>query len=227
MVALWVREFTYLCKGIKAVVLLTLFVGFTYMIASLGDYLPFLMSDTKSSSSLSGGLRFLILFFGFIFVTMVSHDTINKEIETQTIRFLVTKSSRFSIVLGKFLGILSFWILVTTCSYIPAVIKAQHIDFYDYIKLIQYLCVMVSVTILLSSVIKKPFYSLLFGLCFGVVYPVVGMVSMIKDGFFWDQVRYISLFNYIQDASGGLYVPFIASAVMVILSIVVFQRRDL
>lgn len=227
MLALWMREFTYLCKGIKSIVLLSLFVGFTYMIASIGDYLPFLMQNNESSSSLSGGLRFLILFFGFIFVTMVSHDTINKEIDTQTIRFLVTKTSRYSIVLGKFLGILSFWILVTTISYVPAVIKTQHIDFHDYMKLIQYLCVMVSVTIFLSSVIVKPFYSLLFGLCFGVVYPAVGMVSMIKEGLFWDQIRYISLFNYVHDINGGLYIPFIASLVLVILSIIIFQRRDL
>lgn len=227
MLAIWIRELSYLCKGIKSVVLLTLFVGFTYMIASLSDFLPFLMQDTESSSSLSGGLRFLILFFGFIFVAMVSHDTINKEIDTQTIRFLVTKTSRVSIVLGKFLGILSFWILVTTLSYIPAVVKAQHIDFHDYIKLIQYLCVMVGVTVFLSSVVVKPFYSLLFGLCFGVVYPVLGMVSMIKEGLVWEQIKYISLFNYITDTSGGLYIPFLASALLVILSIIVFQRRDL
>lgn len=227
MLALWMREFNYLCKGIKSVVLLSLFVGFTYMIASLSDYFPFLTQNTESSSSLSGGLKFLILFFGFIFVSMVSHDTINKEIDTQTIRFLVTKTSRISIVLGKFLGILSFWILVTTLSYIPAVLKAQHIDFFDYLKLIQYLFVMVSVTIFLSSVVVKPFYSLLFGLCFGVVYPAVGMVSMIKEGFIWDQIRYISLFNYIKDTNGGLYFPFMASALLVILSIIVFQRRDL
>ena len=77
----------------------------TFFASKFFAHNDFIMSQANSDSVYTSTIKFLFFFLGFIFITAVSHDILNKEIEMETIRFLVVKTSRINILLGKFFGV--------------------------------------------------------------------------------------------------------------------------
>jgi ABC-2 type transport system permease protein len=165
--------------------------------------------------------------FGFFFVTVISHDTLSREIDSQTIRFLVTKTTRSSIVLGKYLGVYSFWTMVVTASYIPIIFVSGSFNLLDYIQLLSFLCFVVGLTILFSAVIKSPTYTLLCGIFCSFVFPVVGVMAMVKTGLYWNLIKFLTPYYYYVNTGYWILVPFLMSILMVLISIIIFTRRDL
>lgn len=108
MLAIATKEFVEMMKSFKSLFIIALFVLSSYFMSSfVSKNVVSIGTDTNNYVSVT---RILILLFGFLFVLMLSHDLISRETSTKTIRFLITKTSRTSIIVGKFLGVAAFWL---------------------------------------------------------------------------------------------------------------------
>ncbi|WP_173224351.1 ABC transporter permease subunit [Paenibacillus alba] len=105
-------------KSFKSVAIILLFVVVSMSIAKFVQNNQALLEGFGNQSNpYLSGMRFLINVLGFLFVLTHSHDFLNREIENQTIRFLVTKTSKMAIVIGKYLGIFLFWMTCVGISF--------------------------------------------------------------------------------------------------------------
>jgi ABC-2 type transport system permease protein len=232
MLAICKKEFFALFRGYKSVFILVVFIGFSYFIADVvGENLNHLSSDGLSQiemgSPYAAGLRFLVIGLGFLFVCLLSHDIVNKEIETQTIRFLVTKSSRSSIILGKYLGIVLFWSTILCLSYIPIVFVSKTIDIHLLGSLVCFVSFVISWTILLSTIIYRSSYTLLVGIITSILYPVVGVLSLAKNGVIWGILRYLTPYYYLLLKGYWILLPLLISLLLVFVATIIFARKDL
>src|SRR5690625_5191418 len=112
MLAISKREFIQSFKGIKSIIIIAIFLATAYYSARFSDWLLSMNLDfTSQEMELihTFAISALIMFFGMMFAMGLSHDAINREMHERTIRFLVTRTSRTSIIIGKFLGITLFW----------------------------------------------------------------------------------------------------------------------
>ncbi|MED3660688.1 ABC transporter permease [Ureibacillus terrenus] len=185
------------------------------------------MQTDHAESAYVSSIRALVMFLGFLFVMSLSHDAINREVENQTIRFLVTKSARSSIVIGKFLGIFLFWLICILCSFIVIGLFAKQIFVFDFLQIMCFIAYAVSLTILISLVIKKPSHTTFASILLGIALPVVGLWSVISTKFISEIIKYILPYYYI--VKGGYYIifPFFLSILMLLTALAIFQRRDL
>lgn len=124
MWAITKREFWNLIKSVRALIIILLFsAGSIWVTNSLSK-----VSGQLDVEEYYASLRLLVLIFGFLFATILSHSCFNGEVETKTIRLLLTKVSKTSIVIGKMLGASLFWLVCLTGSFIfiSAVGKVFH-----------------------------------------------------------------------------------------------------
>src|SRR5690606_30902758 len=105
------REFINLFKGIKSIIVVVILLITSYYSAKFSNLLMsgIELTAKEAENIHTFGLLGLMLLFGQLFVTGLSHDSINRETHERTIRFLVTRTSRTSIIIGKFIGIWMFW----------------------------------------------------------------------------------------------------------------------
>ena len=227
MKAIVKKEFKSLFKGFKSIAVIAFFLVVCFAASKFfSNNLDILQKDHAESAYVSS-IRGLVMFLGFLFVLSLSHDAINREVENQTIRFLVTKSSRSSIVIGKFLGIFLFWLICILCSFIVIGLFAKQIFVFDFLQIMCFIAYAVSLTILISLVIKKPSHTTFVSILLGIALPVLGLWSVSSTKFISEIIKYILPYYYI--LKGGYYIifPFFLSILMLLIALAIFQRRDL
>lgn len=118
MFAIAKREFFQLFKGFKSIAIILMLLVPTYYFAKFSSMFESALELTPDEADMahSAGLLVVMIVFGQLFVMGLSHDTMNREMHERTMRFLLTRTSRRSIVAGKFLGILAFWFACITVS---------------------------------------------------------------------------------------------------------------
>ncbi|SIS88276.1 ABC transporter permease [Salimicrobium salexigens] len=171
-------------------------------------------------------ITFIIMAFGALFVFSISHDIVNSETESRTIRLLVTKISRGQILLGKLLGVTLFWWAVITISYIVifAISGSWSIEFYaQTLVLIFYF---ISFTMLISTIISKTKLSMFFGIMLGIALPVLNVAAIEIDKWYLIPAKYILPFYYSEQLTMS-FVPLIIGTVFFTLSVFIIKRRDL
>ncbi|MBM7695985.1 ABC-2 type transport system permease protein [Salimicrobium jeotgali] len=174
----------------------------------------------------AAAITFIIMAFGALFVFSISHDIVNSETESRTIRLLVTKISRGQILLGKLLGVTLFWWSVITISYIVifAISGSWSIEFYaQTLVLIFYF---ISFTMLISTIISKTKLSMFFGIMLGIALPVLNVAAIEIDKWYLIPAKYIFPFYYSEQLTMS-FVPLIIGTVFFTLSVFIIKRRDL
>ena len=128
------REFISLFKGIKSIMIIVIFLVTSYYSAKFSNLLMSGIELTAKEAEHihTVGLLTLLFLFGQLFVMGLSHDSINRETHERTIRFLVTRTSRTSIIFGKFFGIWLFWFVCLIVSFLLISIFAQKIDMFIF-----------------------------------------------------------------------------------------------
>src|SRR5699024_1856594 len=135
------REFIDSFKSIRSILIILFITFITYQASNILSYNEEFITGLLSvgmtiESAFTSIILFIMFIFGFLFVFSISHDVINKEIELKTIRLLVTKVSRLHIMLGKLLGVLAFWIVVITLSFVIASLFSDVFDWKTYVQTI-------------------------------------------------------------------------------------------
>lgn len=227
MFAIWKREFLQSFKSFISIGTIIIFIAVSYYLSDfINKFTPMLGLEIVEAGYISG-LSFLILGLGFLFVFSIFHDTLNREIESRTIRFLVTKTSRTSIIFGKLFGILSYWLACLVISF--SIIMWFSHEFYwkSFIDLFVFLTYIVSLCILFSMIITRRSFSMFIGLIIGLVFPIFGIWSMASDQAWLKVIKYISPYYYLFEKDGlGLLIILCFAALFIGVTVLLAKRRD-
>ncbi|WP_027410273.1 ABC transporter permease [Anoxybacteroides tepidamans] len=221
------KEFKSLFKSFKSIAVILFFLIVSFAASKFFSNNLELLQQNQGESVYASSIRALVMFFGFLFVLSLSHDVMNREVENQTIRFLVTKSSRNAIVIGKFLGIFLFWFVCVLSSFTVIALFAGQLFVFDFLKMICFLAYAIGVTMLLSLVVKKPSHTTFIGILLGIAIPVLGIWSIASKQFVLKIVKYVLPYYYIMKGSYYTFIPACFAALMLLIALAVFKRRDL
>ncbi|KAB8130308.1 ABC transporter permease subunit [Gracilibacillus oryzae] len=229
MLAICKREFIQSFKGIKSIIIIAIFLLTAYYSADFSDLLLSLSDDFTSEEKQiihTVGISFLIMFLGMLFVMGLSHDIVNREMHERTIRFLVTRTSRTSIIVGKFLGIALFWFVCLLTSF---VIISIFVHRFDLITLFQSASLAIyysAFTVLLSVLIPKPSITMFLSIVIGIAFPILnGWVSLTSN--VWvSWLKYLFPFYYVEEQNYSFLVVLLLAGVMVGIALLVFRRRE-
>lgn len=227
MFAIGKREFLKLFKGIKSIIIIMILVATSYYSAKFSNLLLSLEEfSTEDSDKIEyAGLLILLLFLGQLFVMGLSHDAMNRETHDRTIRFLVTRTSRLSILLGKFSGIVLFWLVCVAASYLIIFFMTGTMDPLSFFQTMSLLIYQIALTILLSTLIPKPAFTMFLSIVIGLAFPIVSLWLSFTSNSYVSWLKFLTPFYYLEeDYMFFLILPL--AAVMFILSHLVFKRRE-
>ncbi|WP_249597286.1 ABC transporter permease [Peribacillus frigoritolerans] len=222
------REFISLFKGIKSVIIVMMLLATSYYSAKFSDLLTsgIELTAKEAENIHTVGLLILILFFGQLFVMGLSHDSLNRETHERTIRFLVTRTSRTSIILGKFLGIWLFWLICLTTSFLLTSIFSQKIDVFIFTQTMSLLTYQIGLTILLSVLIPKPGFTMFLGIMVGVAFPIIGLWVSFTSNVWVSWIKFITPYYYLIREDYTFLVIIILAGIMLVIANLIFKRRE-
>lgn len=227
MWAICLRECKELFKGVRPILIIGILISVSFISAKLVNTFPLDIEGITKQDSYTTGLMLSIFLFGILFVFTLSHDVINREIESRTIRFLVTKTSRNKILIGKLLGILFFWfILIVVCLGVIAFFsKALH--FTVLLECMVFLFYCICAVVLLSTLIPRTGQSMFLGIVIALLLPALSFWSILSNKFYIVWFKYLTPYYYFELDFPLKYFPIVIALIFLFLSLYVFKRRDL
>ncbi|MGG4466484.1 ABC transporter permease subunit [Paenibacillus alvei] len=225
MFAIGKREFFQLFKGVKAVLIIILFLVTAYYSAKFAGPIASIAELSTKEASVAG-VMFLIMFFGQLFVTSLSHDSINREVHERTMRFLVTKTSRSSILYGKFFGIWIFWFVSLFTSFLIISIITKKINILIFTQTMSLLTLQIAFVLCLSVLIPKPSVTMFFGMIGSIIFPILGgwLVLTTNPAISW--LKYINPYYYFDKKDYTFVVVLLFAGILIYLANLVFKRRE-
>ncbi|WP_243014361.1 ABC transporter permease [Brevibacillus borstelensis] len=167
MWAICIHEFIRLFRSVKSLITIAFIAGVSYWVSDLVNQAAGFISQHELTEGHALGVFALVMLFGPLFVFGLSHDMINREVSSRTVRFLVTRTSRFRIVLGKCFGVLLFWLCCMLVTFGTVLASVHTFDVKTFLECMSMLVYSVSLCLLLSVLIARPSYTM-FGGSFSV-----------------------------------------------------------
>ncbi|MCM3766446.1 ABC transporter permease [Neobacillus niacini] len=222
------REFLSLFKGVKSFIVIVILLLTSYYSAKFANVLMsgIELSAKEAENIHTVGLLGLILLLGQLFVAGLSHDTMNREIHERTMRFLVTRTSRTSILFGKFFGIWLFWFSCLAISFILISIFAERIDFFIFSQVLSLVTYQICLTILLSVLISKPGFTMFLGIVVGLIFPIFGFWVVFTKNVWVSWMKFMTPFYYLEREDYTFLVIFILAGIMLVIANLIFNRRE-
>lgn len=227
MWAICLQEFKGLIKGVRSILVLGFIVGVSILSANMAERFGSMTGEVAGENEYTLGLAVSILFFGLLFVFILSHDTISKEIQQRTIRFLVSKTSRNKILIGKFLGITLFWGLVLVLSVSIISVIAKMFFFKTLIQCFAFLLYSIASAILVSTLCAKGSQSLFVGILISLMLPIITIVVTVKDYSVINWLKYLTPYYYMDLAIPYLLIVILLSSFILIPALTILEKRDL
>jgi ABC-2 type transport system permease protein len=229
MITIALREFKKLFRSIRSIIIIFLIFLVTLETAKLINKFPLVLQVLNlGDHAYSVGLMVLIVLASPLFVSILSHNVINEELKSRTIRFIATKTSRDNIILGKFLGTLLFWGICVFVALILIIPFAKEFYFRLFLHSIIYISYFLGLTILLSTTIPNPMLTTFINLILSIVMPILGLWSMGSDNIFLKLYSYITpYFFYSQDKEPYYYFVLLFTIIFLGLSLTIMRKRDL
>ncbi|WP_166240268.1 ABC transporter permease [Paenibacillus turpanensis] len=222
------REFFGLFKGVKSIILIAILFLTSYYSAKFAHFLlsELELTGKDAENVHATGLLALILFLGQLFVMALSHDCVNRETHDRTIRFLVTRTSRFSILGGKFVGVWLFWLASITISFLLVSIYSRKLDFFIYSQTLSTVTYYIALTVLLSVLIPKPSITMFIGVVIGLSLPGFGFWLNYTSNMWLSWIKYVMPYYYLMRDDYSFLVIIVLAGLMLGAAQLVFHRRD-
>lgn len=221
------HEFKSLFKSIKALVIIAIIFGISYWTAGLMGTIAnrFDVHDAENGSG--AGIASIVFLLGFLFIAALSHDIMNREISTRTIRFLVTKNSRTNIVIGKYIGMWLFWFFCIFVSFMLIFLVSKNFLWWGLLECISFISVAIAYNLLFSIIIPKPTATMFFGVVFSLLFPAFSLWIINSSN---QAVNWLKFFTpYYYALLGHFYTLMnVVYAIFVIgIGIILFNKKDL
>lgn len=229
MLAVAYREFKNLIKSVKSLIVIAIIFGITVGFASLIRFFQEQFQELNlGTNEYATGVLILILLASPLFIFTLSHNIINEELKSRTIRFIATKTSRNQIVLGKFLGVLLFWIVCLTAAFLLIIPYSKAFHFLELLQTIIFVSYYIGLNILFSISISKPGVTAFLGMILSIAIPIIGVWSIGSEKVFLKIYSYITpYFYYSQTNDSYIYIVVIFPILFLVLSIILIRKRDL
>lgn len=228
LIALCVREFKSLFKSIRSILIIILLFAVTLGTAKLLANFNSQFESVGLNNEYMVGLVSLLMIVGPLFVISLSHDIINNETSSKTMRFLVTKISREKIVLGKFLGIIAFWFLCLLISTLLLIPFSKTFYFREFIEMVIFLSYFSGLSIFLSTIINRPRLSMFIGLIVAIVLPIIGIWGLASTDYtFLNVLNFMTPYYYLSKEEFIFpYFILILTTLFIYFSIFNLRKKD-
>ncbi|MGB7998707.1 MAG: ABC transporter permease subunit [Anaerobacillus sp.] len=228
MLTISLREFRSLFKSVRSIIIILFIFGVTLGAARLISQFNMEMKEAGlSGNAYMGGLVLIILTFGPLFVTSLSHQVVNGEVHSRTIRFLATKTSRENIVLGKFLGTAMYWIVCILIASLLVIPFAKAFFIVEFVQAIIFVLYFIGLTTLLSTSIQKPSMTMFLGIVISIAMPVLGTWGTFSNNVFLKVFSYLTpYFYYFQEETWTAYFVIGFPILFLLGSLLMIRRRD-
>lgn len=214
-----VEELRRMLKSIRATIIITVFVTFSYILST--NISTFSEPTTENYSS----IRLLVFILGYVFVSISSNNCVNHELETGSIKFILSKIKRYQFILGKFIGIFLFWFICISATFFIISSLTYQINFFIWFMLLCVITYYISFCILLSTSINNSAITNFLGLILGLIFPIVGLGSTLSDKWYC-YFRYLFPYEYILKGGIWIIVPLIISIIFLTIAIRIFNKRE-
>lgn len=141
-------------------------------------------------------------------------------------RFLVTKTTRFSIIIGKFLGIWMFWFVCLFLSFLIIALTTEKIDLLVFAQTMSLLTLQISFVLLMSVLIIKPGVTMFLGILGGILLPILGGWFALSANPAISWLKYISPFYYLDLNDYSFLVLLVFAGILIYLTNLFFKRRE-
>ncbi|MGG1155285.1 ABC transporter permease subunit [Brevibacillus formosus] len=226
MWAICQHEFFRLFKSIKSLITVAFIVGISYLVSDLVNQAASFLPEKELAQGHALGIFVLIMLFGPLFVFSLSHDVINRELAGRTIRFLVTRTSRNQIILGKFLGVAFFWLTCMIITFGVVFATVQTFDAKTFYLCVSLLIYCISLALLLSLVIPRPSYTMFLGIVIALILPGLGLWSTFSSHPAAPWIKYLTPFSFMEKDGACTGFIWLYAAAFLIASMYLFRRRD-
>lgn len=229
MLSVTLHELKKQMKSIKSIIVVFIIFAVTVGVAAGVKKFAAFIDMHSGNDVYTTGLMLTILFAGPLFTLSLSHNIINEEMKSRTIRFIATKTSRTNIIIGKYLSIVIFWFICLLVSLLLIMIFAHQLYFVRGFTLFSFVTYFIGLTILLSILIKNPLVTNLLGIFLSIMFTVVGIWSALSHNILLKIISFITPYHYLfyENTSVFAAVPILISIIFVIISILVMRKRDL
>ncbi|AKG05852.1 hypothetical protein AAV35_013960 (plasmid) [Salimicrobium jeotgali] len=229
MLTISLKEFKSLFKSVRSIIVIGVLFGVTLGAAKLvNSFQGQLEQVGLGNNAYAGGAMIIVLVAGPLFVLSLSHNVINQEISSRTIRFIATKTSRFNFIAGKFLGVTFFWLLCLFIAFLLIIPFSEDFYFLEFSQSFVFIFYFVGITILLSTLIPKPTLTMFIGVILATSFTVLGFWSMASDNIFLKLYSFVTpYFYYSQDKEFLAYTVLIFPVLFLGLSLLILRKRDL
>lgn len=226
MWAVCFQECTRLFRSVKSLVTVAMIVGFSYWVSDLVNQVADMFPQKELAHGHALGVLALVMVFGPLFVFGLSHDVMNRELSSRTIRFLITRTSRASIVLGKWFGVLLFWASCMLVTFGVLFAAVRTFDAYTLWKCMTLLVYSTSLALFMSIAVPRPSYTMFAGIVLGLGLPFLGLWTLVSSHPAAKWIGCLTPYAYIE--KGGAFIGFIWLYALLFLgaSVYLFQRRD-
>lgn len=228
MFAIGLREFTRSFKSIRSVSIIAIIFSITIVSARFMSFAQGQVEELSQVNNIyAGGLVVLLLIVGPLFVTSLSHNVLNKEIESRTIRFIVTKTPRRNVIIGKFMGMIMFWIVCLSIAFLLLIPYAKAFYFPEFMQSIVFMAYFAGFTLFLSTVINNSSMTMFIGILLSIAFPVIGLWSIGTENVFIKAISYVTpYFYYGQENTICTYSVALFPVLFVLLSLFILKKRD-
>lgn len=216
------KEFINMLRSMKAIIVILIFTGGSFFVSnSLSQ-----MTGKLDGSEYYSSLRLFVFIFGYLFATILSHNAINSEIETKTIRLLLTKTSKTKFVLGKFLGILLFWAICLSVSFLSVSLLGKVFEPTQFIMVIVMMAYFNSIVLLLSAVIERSAMTNFLGLLIALAFPAIGLWVTLSIENPLHSMQLLFPYYYILQGTIYMVIPFVLACLLIGCTILNVYRKD-
>ncbi|HZG82854.1 MAG TPA: ABC transporter permease subunit [Brevibacillus sp.] len=226
MWAICQHEFFRLFKSVKSLITVAFIVGVSYWVSDLVNQAASFFPDQELAQGHALGILSLVMLLGPLFVFSLSHDIINRELAGRTMRFLVTRTSRKQIVLGKFLGVCSFWLVCMMIAFGVVLATVHTFDAPTFWKCLSLLVYCIALALLLSLAVPRPSYTMFLGIVIALVLPGLGIWSFASSHPAAQWIAYLIPYTFMEKGGAWISLVWLYAAVFLTASVFLFQRRD-
>ncbi|MFL2142041.1 MULTISPECIES: ABC transporter permease [Ruoffia] len=222
MIPVALEELKHILKSIRTIVIILIFVLFSYGMSST---LSNITSTGDSIAAAYSSIRLLVFILGYMFVSTVSNSCINREIETGSIKFVLSKINKQQFIIGKFIGIFLFWFICIGTSFTVISFLTNQVDLSILFMLMSVVTYYISLCVLLSVLVSKSSTTNFIGLIMGIFFPIVGLWVTLSNEWY-NFFMYFFPYEYILKDGYFIVVPVLISIIYLSIAVVSFSRKE-
>ncbi|SDC79674.1 ABC transporter permease [Marinilactibacillus psychrotolerans] len=223
MISVALEELKRILKSIRTIIIILIFVLFSYGMSSTLSNVAGSSGDDITAAYSS--IRLLVFILGYLFVSILSNNCINTEIETGSIKFVLAKINRPQFIVGKFIGIFLFWFICISTSVTVILFLTNQVDLSIFFMLICVVTYYISLCILLSVLVSRSSMTNFIGLIIGIMFPITGLWVTLSDKWY-SSFKYLFPYEYILKGGYLIVVPVLISIIYLSIAVFSFSRKE-